>query len=322
MEKILTQEEIDALFLAARQKAAPAASTAPTWTPCDFRRVGQITSEQVHAVSSQHESFARSLTSSLGAYFRTALEVNLVSVEQLAYRDLLGRLPDLSYISSIRVSSGATGLMQLDLSLAFAAVDLLLGGDGRQQPNARELTTVEADILEVVATMVTRELTAAWKGLGLVLELGSLQKPGQAQRMLAGGERVLAMSFEMKLAEARGNLNLAFPATVANAIFRHTGQDESAAQFSRADEASRERLRQRALRCRFRLELALPPLRVEAEALIGLRPDSVLMLPRPIHRPARLEIRGVPLFDALPVASEGTRAAHLQCARPVQEGES
>ena len=52
------------------------------------------------AISDLHESFARNLTNSLGAFLRVGFDVNLVSVEQLNYSEVLSRLPELTYLCS------------------------------------------------------------------------------------------------------------------------------------------------------------------------------------------------------------------------------
>ena len=72
MEKVLNQEEIDAMVRAARSgggRAAPA-SAARGVEPWDVRRAGQIGREQLQAITSLHEGFARNLTHALGAYLR------------------------------------------------------------------------------------------------------------------------------------------------------------------------------------------------------------------------------------------------------------
>src|ERR1035437_10728574 len=94
MEKILSQEEIDALCRAAQWRPAdkPKASEDElTLTACNFRQSARISKEQLRSVSQLHEVFARNLTHSLGAYLRLAFEVNLVSAEQLNYGEFFSR---------------------------------------------------------------------------------------------------------------------------------------------------------------------------------------------------------------------------------------
>jgi len=74
MQKILNQEEIDALFKRARGgKTAATGAGSQVVTPCDFRSAGQITKEQLRLLTGLHETFARNLSHSLGAYLRIGL---------------------------------------------------------------------------------------------------------------------------------------------------------------------------------------------------------------------------------------------------------
>ena len=69
MEKILTQEEIDALFRATQKsQIATGAKKGPQKNVAKFnlREISQINKDQVRSLSTLHDSFARNLTNSLG----------------------------------------------------------------------------------------------------------------------------------------------------------------------------------------------------------------------------------------------------------------
>ena len=84
----LSQEDIDALFHAQSSDGQRQAVT-----PYDFRRHDRIPKEQIRALRSVHDTFARSLASSLSAYLRTYISVNVISVEQLSFREFCACLP-------------------------------------------------------------------------------------------------------------------------------------------------------------------------------------------------------------------------------------
>ncbi len=88
MSRQLSQQEIDAVFqnIRDRKRDAPAAKF-------DFRRPDRIPKSQVRAIHLLHDTFVRNLVSSLSAYLRSYLVVNLVSVEQLSYSEFLDGLP-------------------------------------------------------------------------------------------------------------------------------------------------------------------------------------------------------------------------------------
>src|ERR1700730_380065 len=211
MEKILSQDEIDALFRATQKGQIPAGGAKAERkdiSKFDIRVAGQISKDQVRALSALLETFARNITNSLGAYLRVAFEVNLVSVEQLNYSEIISRLPDLTYLCSVRVQPfEALALLQMDLSLAFPVLDLVLGGSGGGAIEIRDLTEIEEQIVESVVRILTRELQAAWAPV-LQVEFDFDQRQLSPQSLMAPSERGLALSFEIKMPDALGMLNI------------------------------------------------------------------------------------------------------------------
>src|SRR5690348_17150176 len=152
MGKTLRQDEIDALFQAARSRKSVAADEGRSRVePYSFLRSGQISNEQMRAISLLNDIFARNLTHNLGAWLRTSFEVNLVSAEQMPFNEYLRRIPELAYVCSVRLEPlRALSILQMDLAPAPAMIDLLLGGVGAPG-ELRELTDIEESILASVA---------------------------------------------------------------------------------------------------------------------------------------------------------------------------
>src|SRR5690348_15237812 len=98
-DRVLTQEEIDDVFRNLRD--APEDDPAKRAQPYDFRRPDRIAKDQLRAIHILHENFARSLASSLSAYLRAYVAVNLVSVEQLSFIEFSQCLPSPSCLASL-----------------------------------------------------------------------------------------------------------------------------------------------------------------------------------------------------------------------------
>jgi flagellar motor switch protein FliM len=313
MEKVLNQEEIDAMVRAARTGGR--SETQPAFQPqveaWDLRRAGQIGREQLEAITLLHEGFARSLTHSLGAYLRVALNTTLVSAEYLAFREFVQRLPETTYLASCRLDPmGASAALQMDLKVAFSFIDLLLGGEGKGMAAAREITEIEEQILDSVARIVCRELGAAWQALALAVEFERRLEPGAARRLMSPMEKTLAVSFEITMPEVRGGLNLAVPATVSHALLgKLSAAGGSSGPRTSAD--SRERLMRRLLDCPLQLELGAKDVRVAVSALAELAPGQLIPFARSASEPASLMIAGVERFRALPARRGEVRAAKV-----------
>jgi flagellar motor switch protein FliM len=308
LEKVLTQEEIDAMFRAAQGRRSDEQTNVAQW---NYHQAGQINNEQVRAISMLHESFARNLSRSLGAYLRVIFETNLVSVEQLAYREFLGRIPDLAYCAAFQLKPiNAMAALELDLALAFPIVDLLLGGVGSGDMKLREITDIEEQILEDVVKILCKELETTWQPLCLEFEFEERQQAAQMQRLLPPNEKALALSFEIKMAESQGMLNIVFPAVVSNALLRKMSSDLGYTR-RRGPQEQTQRIRERVLDCPFDVELGLPNLPISMSKLLGLKVGDVLPMPKRIESPAQLVVANRSLFTAVPVRSSGRIAARM-----------
>jgi flagellar motor switch protein FliM len=319
MEKILNQEEIDALFRKAQGPGAVAETSREPAAPVrvvtarDIRQAGQLGKEHVRAVSMLHDSFARNLTHNLGAYLRGVFEVNLVSVEQLSYGEFLQRIPEITYFASINLMpADALAAMQVDLPLAYPIIDLMLGGHGKSERGIRDITEIEEGILESVVRMICRDMQVSWQPLlELEFNFDQRQQQAQIQQLMAPTEKVLALSFEIRMPEVRGMLNFAFPAVISNALLRRLSKQWSYRR-RRNMEQTVTQVRGLLMDCSFRAQLELPPTPVPVRELLQLQVGSVLMLRHRAHAPGTLRVAGKELFTAYPVRSGLTRGAQIE----------
>lgn len=321
MGKMLKQDEIDALFEAVRssspQPAGPPINQ-PGVVRYNFGSAGQISNEQLRAISMLNDLFARNLTHNLAAWLRCRFQVNLVSAEQIPFNEFLLRIPEISYVSSVRLEPlGALSVLQLDLALAPPIIDLLLGGEGKEGP-LRELTDIEESILASVVEIICRELTAAWQSVGLSFNFERRQMQTQVARIMSVNEKTLCLSFEIRMPQGSGLLNLAFPAVVANTILRRLTYDW--VRHRRNAPEMSARMQAAAQKIRFGGCLQMPPVRVAACEIEGLEPGQILRLHLSATVPAEWRVAGQRLAAALPVQKGVHRAARIEGPFKEQNG--
>jgi flagellar motor switch protein FliM len=312
MEKKLRQDEIDALFESARTGQTPseAGRVEVAAEPYSFNSSGQISTEQLHAISILNDLFARNLTHNLAASLRSRFQVNLVSAEQIPFSEFLLRIPEINYVCSVRLEPlGALSVLQLEMSLAPPIVDLLLGGEGNEGV-LRELTDIEESILGSVVEIICRELTTAWQQVGLSFSFERRQMQTQVARMMSMTEKTLCLSFEIRMPHSAGLLNLAFPAVVSNTILRRLTSDW--ARGRRHGPEMRARMEAAARQIRFGASLQLPRVRVPARLLENIAPGDILRLDLPATTAPVWCVGGQPLATAYPLRQGEHRAARLE----------
>ena len=314
MEKLLKQDEIDALFQAARRPTddAAAAEVRARVVPYNFASSGQISNEQLRAISMLNDLFARNLTHNLGAWFRTRFQVNLVSAEQIPFNEFLLRIPEISYVASVRLEPlGALSVLQLDLALAPPMIDLLLGGEGREG-QLREITDIEESILGSVVEIVCRELTAAWQSVGLSFNFERRQMQTQAARIMSVNEKTLCLSFEIRMPHSSGLLNLSFPAVVSNTILRRLTSDWGRRKRHAPD--SRVRMESLINLIHMGATLQLPSVRLPAVAIEALAPGDLLRFDLSSNTHAEWRVGGQQLAHARAIRQGAHRAARIEPA--------
>jgi flagellar motor switch protein FliM len=325
MDKALKQDEIDALFQAAREQKSAAAAPGPAAPqgatehrskvqPYSFARAGQISNEQMRAISMLNDTFARNLTHNLGAWLRSTFEVTLVSAEQIPFNQFIARIPELSYVCSVRLEPlRAVSVLQMEMAPAPAIIDLLLGGPGAAG-QLRELTDIEESILASVVEVICRELSTAWEPVGLSFHYEQRQSHTQIGHLMPVTEKTLCLNFEARMEQAAGLINLAFPAVVSNTILRRLVGDWTRQRSHNPQ--TRQRIRTSLGASQVGGALQLPRFRVLARDIEAMEPGSILRFPLASSNAAEFRVAGVPLFSARPVRHGEHRGAQLTA--PIQ----
>jgi flagellar motor switch protein FliM len=313
LERILKQDEIDALFEAVRSESVEASTKSEGNSrvqPYNFSEAGQISKDQLHAISLLNDLFARNLTHNLSAWLRCRFHVNLVSAEQIPFNEFLLRIPEINYVSSVRLEPlGALSVLQLDLTLAPPMIDLLLGGEGKAGP-LRELTDIEESVLAGAVEIICRELTGAWQPVGLSFNAERRQMQTQIARLMPVNEKTLCLSFEIRTPQSSGLLNLAFPAVVSNTILRRLTSDWG--RRRRHSSNSLARLESMAKQIKFGGSLQLPPLRLPASTIETLEPGMVLRFDLSASALAHWCVGGERLAGAQAISKGAHRAARIE----------
>jgi flagellar motor switch protein FliM len=280
---------------------------APKVVPFDFRKPGQTPGSQMRAVEVLKQKFVHRIVSSLSAYLRSSVTAQLLGVDHLPYGDFLRGLPSPTCVVSIgmRPHEG-TAVLELNPSLVFPIIELLLGGTGKPSVVAsREITEIEQNVLDGLFRVIMQALADAWKDvLPVTLTLDSVGR--EARLIHAPHEPMVAVSIDVKLEQGGGRLNLAVPSE----ILTLEGED-GAAQAPRkleATEAEQERTLEllRDAKCALETHLEGPMLRVRE--LLELKEGDVLAFDHPIDEPLGGFVNGKRKFSGQ-IVSTGKRKA-------------
>ena len=314
MSRQLSQQEIDAFFQ--RGSGPPAAAA-----KFDFRRPDRIPKSQVRAIHLLHDMFVRNLVSSLSAYLRSYLLVNLVSVEQLSYAEFLDGLPSPTCIVSLGLRPyEGSGVLELNPSLVFPIVEMLLGGNGKQSATIqRDLTDIEQRLLDGLFRIILRDLRAAWLGVATIdFSIESMETEPQLMRALARNEAVVAIGIEIRMGEMVGMMNIALPSIVIK-MMRHKFDQQWSMRKRNSTTSDQERVFRLLRNGSLTLEARLQGPTIQVRDLLQLEEGQLLALDYPVERPLELLVNGARKFDGEVVAAGRKRACLIERIRPMED---
>ena len=220
--RVLSQEEIDSVFRNVRD-THDEDSPAKRALPYDFRRPDRIAKEQLRAIHLLHESFARSLASSVSAYLRAYVAVNLISVEQLSFMEFSQCLPSPTCLVSLSMKPNeGNAVLEINPALVFPILEMLLGGSGKFATKInREITEIEQSILDGFYRIVLHDLKLAWQAVTVVdFAIENHETDPQLMQILAPNEAVVAVSMEVRIGENAGMMNIGIPSIIVK-MLRH-----------------------------------------------------------------------------------------------------
>jgi len=319
MEKILSQDEINALFSTMATDAAvleqPAAGNGAeerSVSSYDFCRSDCIPKEHVRAIQNLHSQFARSLTSSLSAYLRALVEVTLTSVDQGTYQEYLKQLPDPTLFCALSMPPMRGSLaIEFSPTLVFPIIDMLLGGTGSSPQQNRTLTEIEMQVMEGVIKIVLGDLKEAWRPLMEISpRLDSRETRPQMLQIVAPGEAVVALRFDIKVGENAGMINLCIPSVVLKmnrVLFDHQRRQHPVESGSEEPQRIRSLLRS----ARLDIFTAIHDRSLVVEDLLRVDVGDIIQLNHPVGDPIVLSVGGVPKFCGRIVARRGRRAFEI-----------
>ena len=298
----LTQQEIDAVFQRQEPKRhTPAARF-------DFRRPDRIPKSQVRAIHLLHDTFVRNLVSSLSAYLRSYLTVNLVSVEQLSYAEFLDGLPSPSCLVSLGLSPyDGNGVMEINPSLVFPILEMLLGGTGRSSGAIqRDITEIEQKLLDGLFRIILHDLREAWKAVTAVeFTIDSMETEPQLLHILAPNEAVVAIGIEVRIGETVGMMNMALPSIVIK-MMRQKFDQQWSVRKTRPGATEQARMLRMVKDARVTLEARLEGPTLSVRDLLALTEGHLLTFDYSVERPVELLVNGARKYDAQ-VASIGKK---------------
>ena len=287
MDRVLTQSELDnaAGALPPRQEEGE---------PYNFCRTDRIAKDQLRTIHLLHENFARSMASSLSAYLRSYVVVNLISVEQLAFVEFTQSLPSPTCLVAMSMKPyDSSAVLEINPSLVFPLIEMLLGGSAKSPKKmSREITEIEQSILDGLLRVILHDLESAWTAIApMQFTIDNHETEPQLLQVLAHNEAVVAISMEIRIGENSGMMNLGIPSILVK-MLRQKFDHLRTVRKAQSNDEEHARVLRLIGSAAMHLDARLVGPTVAMKTLLDLQSGDVLVFDHPIHRPIDLVVNG------------------------------
>lgn len=291
--------------------------------PYDFKRPERVSKDQMRALQTLHESFARNFGAALSGFLRTIVEVKVANCEQMTYAEFISGLPNPTSFNLMQAKP-LEGQMCLEISplIIYPIIDRLLGGTNSELfiPQ-RPMTLIETRLISKVTTRGLAALAEAWAGMKqLNFEITATESNPQLVQIVPPNEVVVVIGFEVKMANRAGTMNLCIPYNVIEPIVEDLSSQN---WFNTPKSGSGQEMKQRIAGTLSRAGLVVTGLLAETTItlrdLMNLSVGDIVTTDRPAGSPVVLCVESEKSFLGNIGQFKGQRA--VKVSRAVQSGD-
>lgn len=321
MADILSQEEIDALLgalssgeIQADQIKEDTGERAARIKAYDFYRPSKFSKEQIRTIYMLHETFGRLWSSTLSGILRNYVSLSVSSVDQVTYQEFIQSIPNPTITATFSMSPlEGKALIEFSPTIGFPIIDRLLGGAGRSNLQARELTEIEEHVINNLVDEGMVFLKEAWATMiDLHPELDSIESNPLFVQIVPPSDMILLITLEARIGDFSGIINIIYPYVLLEPILSMLSAQTLYAVGTRAPS---EEARQQTVRVLNRVEL---PVHVELgradctlRELLALEVNDILVVNTKINQDLNVRVGELVKFHCTPGQIGKQRAAQV-----------
>jgi len=286
--------------------------------PYDFKRPERIGKEQMRALETLHEAFARSFGAGLSGLLRTIVEISVQHCEQISYAEFITRLPNPTSLNLLHCRPlDGHFLFELSPTVIYPVIDRLLGGTNRDVfVPLRPMTPIETRLVQKLLERAIGALREAWQGLHpMDFALGEMESNPQLVQVVPPNEVVVAITFDVRLGNCNGPMRLCLPYNAIEPLMdRLNSQSWLAAGRSRNAPDAEKRLVRSLSEASVTVDAVLATTTMTLAELRGLEAGDLIVTSRTASSPAMVRVEGRTKFVGRLGQHRGRRAVQIEPA--------
>lgn len=309
-DPILSQEEINALMAALQTEMEEAEEESGVVGPgnvrvhtYDFLRPGKLSKDQIRTLEMMHESFGRNMQTSLSAYLRTQVNIEVASVREMMYEEFAETLTNPAILSILRLQPlPGSSILAIDPNIGFVMLDRLLGGPGTTLKRPRPLTEIEQTVFRRIIERMLQILEEEWNQVvELEVQFERIELNPQFTQLVPPKDMTVVIRFNVEVCSVVGRMSLCIPYSALEPVSsKLKAQLWFAGEQQQPDPLAQETIKSRLESMRLPLVAELGTGRITIGDFLDLGAGDVIQLDTRVRDPLAIRIGRGKKFLAKP----------------------
>ncbi len=312
MEKILSQDEVDALLkglsdgqIEGTQETATAADNVRNF---DLTNQDRIVRGRMPTLDIINDRFAKIHRISISGALRRVLDINACQAEMIKFGEFIRTLPVPTSLHIVKMEPlRGHALFMIESRLIFNLVDCFFGGTGKgsYKIEGRDFTSIEYRVINKVVEQVLLDLDQAWQPVIPVsfVFVRSEINP-QFATIIPPTDVVIVVRFELEMDRLMGRMAIVLPYSTIEPIRSKLYASFQSDQLE-IDEEWILRLRKLIGEVPVNVTAQLGSTFLRGEDLMNMEIGDVILLDNDAARPICIKVEGIPKLTAMPGICHG-----------------
>ncbi len=302
MDKILSQEEIDALLRGmdtGKVDTTPESVERPGVVPYDFTNQDRIIRGRMPTLEIINDHFSRLFRNSLSTSLRKIIDVGARGIQMAKFGEFIKTLPVPSSLHVFRMEPlRGHALLVLESKLIFTLLDVFFGGAGKTafRIEGRDFTAIESRLIQKLVMMIFSDLERAWNAVHpLTFQFVRSEINPQFVSIVTPSDLVITITFGVELDQFTGMVTLCIPYSIIEPIKNklYSGYQSDRMEV---DRSWVRRFLDRLKNTEVEIRVEMGKHQIMVQDLLQLKVGDILPLKKDVAEPLVVEVQGIPKF--------------------------
>ena len=280
--------------------------------PYDFRRPNRLSKSHIRSLEMIHDSYGKILSNYLTAEVGRSIGVRFDNIEQTTYEKLIKSVPNPALISIFNMPPLKQKLLlEIGPKFGFQMIEILCGGEVLDNPEIREFTDIEKNIVKELVTNMLSKLKIAWEEVMIVdTEFERLETNPMLGGIMSLNESLIQISFTIDVRGIKSRMNLCIPYDGIKDISDKLYNNSLLKEGKREGEF-KEIIEKGIIDSHTNLNVILGNTEVTVKEFLELNKGDVLQLDQSVNKPLKMLIEDKNHYFVQPGIHDGKMAVQV-----------